>query len=71
MIFTSIQFILFMILVLIVYYAVPGRFQNAFLLIASYVYYMWQMPRYGIISAVLTLFSYGLAFLIAKSTGKK
>ena len=60
-----------MILVLSVYYTVPGRFQNAFLLIASYVYYMWQMPRYGIISAVLTLFSYGLAFLIAKSTGKK
>ena len=71
MIFTSLQFILFMTLVLVIYYTVPGRFQNVFLLAASYVYYMWQMPRYGIISAVLTLFSYGLAFLIAKSSGKR
>ena len=60
-----------MIAVLTGYYLIPGRFQNIFLLIASHVYYMWQITKYGAVVVSCTLFSYALALLIAKSGGRK
>lgn len=42
MLFTSYSFLLFLLVVFVVYYIMPGRFQWMFLLLASYVFYFFS-----------------------------
>lgn len=53
MLFNSLSFLLFFPLVCLIYWAIPHRYRNPFLLIASYYFYMCWEPSY----AVLILFT--------------
>ena len=53
--FVSYGFLLFLTVVFIVYYLVPGRFQWMVLLAASYVFYLFAGPKYLIYIVATTL----------------
>ena len=55
MLFTSYEFLLFLLVVFIMYYLLPGRAQWSFLLLASYAFYFMCDPRYLIFIMVTTV----------------
>jgi len=63
MLFNSLQYLLFLPLVVLAYWLVPGRLRTVLLLAASYYFYMSWMKSYGLLLFGLTLASYlfGLA----------
>ncbi|MEA4911923.1 MAG: MBOAT family protein, partial [Oscillospiraceae bacterium] len=67
----SIVFLLFLAVSAAVYYLLPGRWRNAFLLLASYVFYLWKLPQYGVLILAVTGASYGLARAIGAQTDEK
>lgn len=71
--FTSLPFYLFFAAVLLVFYFLPKTGQKVLLLAASYVFYLWAVPVFGLLLAGTTLVSYLLARLIARAqtAGKK
>ena len=58
MLFNSIEFFIFFPVVLFSYYALPHRFRWAFLLIASYYFYMSWKPEYAILIMASTVIDY-------------
>jgi alginate O-acetyltransferase complex protein AlgI len=58
--FNSIQFQLFLPIVLAIYWAIPHRFRLTWLLIASYVFYMSWKPAYGLLMLGLTAVNFFL-----------
>jgi hypothetical protein len=44
MIFHSLTYLVFLVIVLATYWSLPRRGQNLFLVIASYVFYGWHTP---------------------------
>ena len=58
MLFNSIHFLLFYLVVLTAYFASPGRWRWALLLAASYYFYMCWQPRYALLLAGLTAAGY-------------
>ncbi len=71
MVFTTPVFLIFLLAVLAVYYLLPARFRNAFLLFASYVYYMYAVPQYGVLVLFSTALTYFAARFIAKEDAQK
>ena len=73
MFFTSYEFILFIAVVFLVYYAIPGKWQWQFLLLASYVFYMIADPRYVlyILATTVTTYLTGRALQRRKATFKQ
>jgi len=65
--FNSVDFILFFPIVVIIYWAIPERLKNIFLLIASYYFYMCWNAAYGLLLFFCTLVTYIGAILIEKS----
>ena len=66
----SYTFLLFFGALLLLYYAVPSlRVQNLLLLAASYLFYMWAAPVYGILLLAVTLVAYLVAFAAARAAG--
>ena len=63
MLFTSYEFLGFLLVVFVMYYLLPGRAQWSFLLIASYAFYFMADPRYLIFIMITT----ASTFLAAKS----
>ena len=61
MIFHSIDYLLFFAAVLCVYWALGLRLQNVFLLAASYFFYCYVHPWYGVLIATTTLIDYSCA----------
>ncbi len=55
MIFQSVDYLVFLVCVLAVYWAVRHRTQNVVLLIAGYIFYGYVHPWYGILLAATTL----------------
>ncbi|MEG2676504.1 MAG: MBOAT family O-acyltransferase [Oscillospiraceae bacterium] len=55
MIFNSPTFLIFLAICAIVFYILPHKRQNLFLLLASYVCYMWAVPQYGVLVLGTTL----------------
>ena len=67
MVFSSAVFLLaFLPLVLLVYYAVPFRFKNPLLLLASLFFYAWGEPVYVLIMLFSTVFDYGNGLLLER-----
>jgi alginate O-acetyltransferase complex protein AlgI len=66
MLFNSASFLIFFTVFLFIYFAVPARFRNLLLLIASYYFYMSWEPLFGI----LILFATGITYLSARLLGK-
>lgn len=73
MLFHSMSFAVFLIIVFILYYLVPNRYRWCFLLAASYAFYMNLHVSYGLLLLATTLLTYGLALQLekAETTGQK
>ncbi|MCI6276388.1 MAG: MBOAT family protein [Clostridium sp.] len=65
--FNSLQFITFLPIVLILYYAVPFRFRHILLLAASYVFYGAFSKKYAMLLFLFTFISYFFARLIVRA----
>ena len=61
MLFNSITFAMFLPVVFILYYLVPHKYRWAFLLAASYVFYMNLHVGYGLLLFFTTVLTYTLA----------
>ena len=64
MLFTSIEFIGFLILVMVSYYLVPKKMQWPLLLVFSYIFYFIADPRYLLFILVTTLSTYGISIIM-------
>ncbi|MEL5893907.1 MBOAT family O-acyltransferase [Bacteroides sp. GD17] len=73
MLFNSIEFLLFLPIVFLLYWLVFKRlqWQNLFVVAASYVFYGWWDMRFLILIALTTLFSYASGVLIERSEGNR
>lgn len=58
MLFTSYQFILFLIILFFLYYCIPKKLQWVFLLIGSYIFYFLAGPSYLIYIFITTVTTY-------------
>lgn len=67
MLFNSISFGIFIIAVFILYYIFPHKYRWAFLLVASYAFYMNLHLWYGILLFLATLLTYALAISLEKA----
>ena len=65
MLFTSYEFLGFLLVVFILYYLLPGRAQVPFLLLASYAFYFIADPRYLIFIAITTVSTFFAAKAIS------
>ncbi len=64
MLFNSYTFALFFTLVVGLYFVLPHRYRWMFLLAASYFYYMYWDPRYGILILSTTVVVYATAIMM-------
>lgn len=63
----SVEFILFIGILLLVYHMVPAKFKSVLLLAASYLFYGSQNGTYLLFLGVATLFTYGSGLLLEKN----
>lgn len=64
MLFNSIQFMIFFPIVVLFYFAIPHRYRNIWLLLASYYFYICWNPKYALILATSTIITYLGGYLI-------
>ena len=64
MIFHSLDFLVFAVVVIAAYWALPHRAQNLLLLVASYYFYGYVHPWFLILIAISTVLDYALALAI-------
>jgi alginate O-acetyltransferase complex protein AlgI len=66
MVFTTRIFVFYFLpLVLVIYYALPGRGKNFFLVAASYVFYGWYQPWFVLLMLAATAINYVCGLAIA------
>jgi D-alanyl-lipoteichoic acid acyltransferase DltB (MBOAT superfamily) len=70
-IFHSLDFLLFLAIVLVGYWSLPRRGQNALLLVGSYVFYGWIHPWFLILIATSTVVDYLAAQGMARRPERK
>lgn len=70
MLFNSIEFLLFFPIVTILYFVVPTRFKNYWLLVASYFFYACWNVKYLAIILFITIVSYFGGILLEKKRSK-
>ncbi len=68
MLFNSFAYMLFLPIVVLLYWLCPKKFKTPLLLIASYVFYMFWKPVYGILIFAMTVANYFLGLWLHKST---
>src|ERR1035441_782379 len=71
MLFNSLQFFLFFIVVTVLYYTLEWRWRWKMLLAASCVFYMAFIPAYIFILFTTILIDYVMGIMIAQSSGRK
>jgi len=71
MLFNSLEFIVFFPIVAIAYFLIPQKFRWAFLLVASYVFYMGWNAAYALLLLGSTAVTYIASILIDKSQKQK
>lgn len=71
MLFSSINYLLFLPVIFCLYWLTSGRARKVVLLIASYFFYMSWMPSYGLMLFLLTAVNYGLGLLIESNRKQK
>ena len=71
MLFNSVSFGIFIIIVFILYYLVPHKYRWCFLLAASYAFYMNLHIGYGILLLATTILTYALALNLEKADTAK
>lgn len=67
MLFNSVSFGIFIIVIFLLYYLVPHRYRYCFLLLASYVFYMNIHIGYGLLLLMATLLTYILALRLERT----
>lgn len=68
--FTTPLFLVFLAACAAVYFILPAKWQSPFLLAASYVFYFWALPRYGVVALAVTAVSYGCARWLGAARSK-
>lgn len=68
MLFNSLQYLVFLPTVFLLFWLIPHRFRVPLLLVASYVFYMSWKPIYGLLIFGLTLGNFLLVPFMAKAT---
>ena len=72
MVFTSIDFLVFLVAVLVAYWAIPNRtVRNVLLLLASYFFYGYVHPWFCILLATSTVVDYLCGLGMAKHPSKR
>lgn len=73
MLFNSLEFLIFLPIVFILYWFVfrQLKLQNLFIVIASYIFYGWWDKEFLILIAITTLLSFSSGILIEKLNGKR
>ena len=71
MLFNSIQFVIFLPIVVFLYFILPHKYRIYFLLLASYYFYMCWKPEYIFLIMGSTLIDYYAGIQIEKSKTKK
>lgn len=66
MLFNSLQFIIFLPIVILMYFAMPKRLKNIWLLIASYYFYMSWNAKYAILIFTSTVITYIVGIVMEK-----
>jgi len=70
--FNSLSFVVFLPVVILLYYALPSRFQWIILLAASYVFYAWWNIPYTLLLFGVTVASYTAGLMLGRQTdGRK
>lgn len=67
MIFNSLEFILFFPVAVILYYVLPGKLKNPWLLFASYFYYMSAAPQYAVYLLLSTFVTYAGGLIVGRT----
>lgn len=71
MIFNSIEFLIFFPIVVLLYFVIPKKIKPAWLLIASYYFYMSWSAKYAILILISTVITYLSGLLMSKVEKKK
>lgn len=71
MLFNSLQYLVFLPTVFLLFWLLPHRFRVPLLLVASYVFYMSWRPIYGLLIAGLTVANFFLVQFIGRSKDRK
>ncbi|HRZ20522.1 MAG TPA: MBOAT family protein, partial [Bacteroidales bacterium] len=71
MLFNSIEYLVFLPLVIVIYFIIPVKWRWLFLLVASYFFYMCNRIEYGILILFTTLVDYFVALKIEQSSSRK
>jgi len=64
--FHTFDFFIFLFLVAFFFWRLPSSFRATFLLLSSYVFYSWEIPKYLVLIIFLSLLSYLSGLLINK-----
>ncbi len=67
----SFAFAGFVLITLAVYYLLEHRYQNALLLVASYLFYFTWSWRFAVALAIVTAFNFGWAFTLKESNRRR
>ena len=70
MAFTSLKYIIFFSIACLIYFMLPKKFKNYWLLICSYYFYMCWNAKYALLMLFSTLITYLSGILIGKSKSK-
>ena len=71
MLFNSFQYWIFFLIVVVLFYSMPFRLGKIFLVLASYVFYMWWDPRFIVLILTSTVVDYYLGILLETATGRR
>lgn len=66
MLFNSFAYLVFLPIVVALYWLCPFKFRVPLLLLASYVFYMFWKPVYGLLMIALTIVNYGFGLWLGK-----
>ena len=66
MVFTSLNFIVFLLITVVLFYMCTAQAQRILLLAANYVFYMWMKPVFGLLLLAGTAVTYLAAMAIQK-----
>ncbi|MCM1300004.1 MAG: MBOAT family protein, partial [[Eubacterium] siraeum] len=72
MVFSSLTFMfVFLPIVLLLYYIVPKKLKNLFILISGIVFYAWGEPIYVVVMLISTMIDYFAGLIMNRFEGKK
>jgi alginate O-acetyltransferase complex protein AlgI len=71
MLFNSFQFLIYFPIVLTVFFALPDKWRNAFLLLASYYFYMCWRPAYITVIWFISLLDYFAGIMIEDAAAER